>query len=226
MGLIYRYSHPFNCHGYVGKTERTIEARDKERFAPSADDDSKSLKDAMAKYGKENFRVEILQDGIMHPEILKLRERYWIRYFDDYYNGYNRTQGGDGVDSETARDEAKKRVADGTHPFSGDSNPTYKRIRNRTHNFQDSEFQRRIQYRRMANGTNPILDPQVRRKSHYAYKLNYKNQRREFYRWVSVILTAKSVCEERIYCKRTREGFFDKEIPDTSKSKQLDLFNH
>ena len=203
----------------------SLEERDKARFYPSAINDSKSLKDAMAKYGKEHFTVEILQDGIMHPEIVKLRERYWIRHFDDYHNGYNCTQGGDGVDSETAsevqgkrveagthhftsefaRENARKQVANGTHPLLGENNPVYKRIADGTHNFQDKSF-----YSRRS----------------YFHRIRYKNQRREFYRYVSVILTAKSVCNERIYRKRIREGFFDKEIPDTSKSKQLDLFNH
>ena len=99
MGLIYRYSHPFNDKGYVGKTELTLKERDRDRFKPSAMNDSKTLKDAIAKYGKKHFRVDIIQDGIMHPEILNLRERYWIRYFDDYRNGYNLTEGGEGFGS-------------------------------------------------------------------------------------------------------------------------------
>ena len=123
MSIIYRYSHPFNDHGYVGYTIMSLEERDKARFYPSAINDSKSLKDAMAKYGKEHFTVEILQDGIMHPEIVKLRERYWIRHFDDYHNGYNRTQGGDGVNSETASEVQGKRVEAGTHNFTSEFAP-------------------------------------------------------------------------------------------------------
>ena len=97
MGTIYRYSHPFNDHGYVGKTERTLEERDKKRFAPSAVKDSVSLKRAMVKYGKENFIREIVEDNVP-PELLKEREKYWIAHFDDFHNGYNKTKGGDGVD--------------------------------------------------------------------------------------------------------------------------------
>ena len=97
MGIIYRYSNPFNSHGYTGKTERSLEKRDRERFWKSASHDSKALKNAIAKYGKEYFTLEVIQDGIMHPEVLNIRERYWIRYFDDFHNGYNRTEGGDGV---------------------------------------------------------------------------------------------------------------------------------
>ena len=120
MGLIYRYSHPFNDKGYVGKTELTLEERDRDRFKPSAMNDSKTLKDAIAKYGKKHFRVDIIQDGIMHPEILNLRERYWIRYFDDYRNGYNQTLGGEGFGSG----EQNPMFGNG-HKVSGENNYWY-----------------------------------------------------------------------------------------------------
>ena len=276
MAIIYRYSHPFNNHGYVGKTEQALEERDKQRFRPSATKDSKSLKRAMAKYGKENFTVTILQDGIMHPEILNIRERYWIRHFDDYHNGYNETEGGDGFTSETSQAIQLKRVEEGTHPFQdsdfrkyqkeiaqatqrkrveegthhfvGDSNPSRrrvaegthhfqgsefqrasqekqrKRVAEGTHNFQDSEFQRATAQKRVTEGTHNFLEKSFYSRRSYNQRINRKAKRREFYRIYAALLTAKSVHDERIYHKRTREGYFDVSIPDTSKSEQLDLF--
>lgn len=41
---------------------------------------------------------------------------------------------------------------------------------------------------------------------------------------LSVLLTSKSVLESYIYRKRVREGFFDKDLPDTSKAEQGGLF--
>ena len=51
----------------------------------------------MVIYGKENFTLDIIEEGITDPEYLKEREIYWIAYFDDFHNGYNRTIGGDGT---------------------------------------------------------------------------------------------------------------------------------
>ena len=96
MGIIYRYSHPFNDHGYVGQTERTVEERDQQRFAPSHKEDCKSLKAAMVIYGKENFTLETIEEGIP-SELLNEREKYWVAYFDDFHNGYNQTIGGGGT---------------------------------------------------------------------------------------------------------------------------------
>ena len=47
----------------------------------------------MRKYGEENFYSELLEQ--VEVEDLNDRERYWIKYYDSYYNGYNSTLGGD-----------------------------------------------------------------------------------------------------------------------------------
>jgi hypothetical protein len=46
----------------------------------------------MRKYGLENFSFEIIEE--CSKEDLDSRERYWIKKFDSYYNGYNQTSGG------------------------------------------------------------------------------------------------------------------------------------
>jgi hypothetical protein len=47
----------------------------------------------MRKYGINNFSFEILE---LCPRIkLNERERYWVKFYDSYYNGYNQTEGGD-----------------------------------------------------------------------------------------------------------------------------------
>ena len=155
-------------------------------------------------------------------------------------------------DSELARKNNQKRVEAGTHNLQGDSNPSHrrvaegthhlqggeiqrasnqKRVAEGTHNFQDSEFKERqkginreAQRKRLAEGTHPFLEKSFYSRRSYFQRIKRKAQRREFYRWASVILTTKAVCEERIYRKRTREGYFDVSIPDTSKPEQLDLF--
>ena len=115
MGCIYRWRNKINGKGYTGKTEQGITTRDKQRFQPSRKNENKPLKDAMKKYGKENFTREIIEDGITDPEYLKEREMYWIAHFGDFHNGYNQTEGGDGWTSETVSGEK--------HPMYGKNRP-------------------------------------------------------------------------------------------------------
>lgn len=47
---------------------------------------------AINKYGIENFTFEIIESQV---ENYNDRERYWIKYYDSYENGYNETEGGE-----------------------------------------------------------------------------------------------------------------------------------
>ena len=49
----------------------------------------------MRKYGIENFEISEIEK-VDNPNILSDREKYWVGYYDTYYNGYNNTLGGDG----------------------------------------------------------------------------------------------------------------------------------
>lgn len=50
----------------------------------------------MRKYGIEHFNISIVEDDIPN-EILNEREKYWIKEFNSYSNGYNATAGGEGT---------------------------------------------------------------------------------------------------------------------------------
>lgn len=50
-----------------------------------------SIHKAFRKYGLNNFKFEILEKTNNCFE----REKYWIQYYNTYYNGYNETLGGD-----------------------------------------------------------------------------------------------------------------------------------
>lgn len=49
---------------------------------------------AISKYGKEHFWVEELEE--CSSQLANDREKYWIKQYNSYYNGYNATLGGDG----------------------------------------------------------------------------------------------------------------------------------
>ena len=61
------------------------------------------LKNAIIKYGKDNFNKEILEDNIADKQHLSQREIYWIEYYksNDREIGYNLTKGGEGGDTTT-----------------------------------------------------------------------------------------------------------------------------
>lgn len=55
---------------------------------------------AMREFGRENFYLEILEE--CEKELLNEREKYWIQYFNSYKDGYNGTEGGDFLNSDTS----------------------------------------------------------------------------------------------------------------------------
>ena len=43
----------------------------------------------MFKDGLENFTFEIIEECKKDSQILNEREKYWIKYYDSFNNGYN-----------------------------------------------------------------------------------------------------------------------------------------
>jgi hypothetical protein len=48
----------------------------------------------MRKYGIENFHIEQIEE--VANDQLNEREKYWISYYNTYFDGYNSTLGGEG----------------------------------------------------------------------------------------------------------------------------------
>jgi group I intron endonuclease len=92
-GSIYIIRNTINDKVYVGQTTQTINIRfTNHKMASRTGEDTKFYR-AMRKHGEENFYPELLER--VEVEDLNDRERYWIKYYDSYYNGYNSTLGGD-----------------------------------------------------------------------------------------------------------------------------------
>ena len=76
---------------------------------------------AIKKYGLENFKAEVIEECKTTDELLE-REKYWIAKLNSKYpNGYNLTDGGDGIfnlivtkNNETLSEVAKRREASKT----------------------------------------------------------------------------------------------------------------
>ena len=98
MGFIYKITNNINNKIYIGKTNRDINVRFQEHIDSSNSINSPSynyyLHRAFRKYGIENFSIDKIEE--VSEELINERERYWIKYYDSYNNGYNLTLGGEG----------------------------------------------------------------------------------------------------------------------------------
>ena len=149
----------------------------------------RAIHNAIQKYGRDAFSVEIIRYPGISEKALNAVERWWIRRLKTLDpGGYNLTEGGDGaIPSEETRQKmressykqikkgthpflsenhpSRKHVANGTHHFLGDNNPSHKRIEDGTHHFLNNDFQRQVQKKRIAEGTHNFLSNDFQRRS-------------------------------------------------------------
>lgn len=95
---------------YVGQTVRTMEQRaGKDGTGYHWDDPNCDYKFARAikKWGWDAFEGRVLEE--VYEEDLDELEKFYIKYFDSYENGYNTTLGGEGTRGYNYNEEAKKR---------------------------------------------------------------------------------------------------------------------
>jgi hypothetical protein len=57
---------------------------------------NRHLLGAIKQYGFENFKVDKVWDTAKNKNELNKKEKYWIKFYDSYNNGYNKTLGGEG----------------------------------------------------------------------------------------------------------------------------------
>lgn len=62
------------------------------------------------KYGKDNFEFKILEECETSDKAYE-REKYWIKYFDSFNNGYNQNEGGTGGFGFRHSEETKNRMS-------------------------------------------------------------------------------------------------------------------
>lgn len=126
-GYIYMYVNKINGHKYIGKHRFS-----KPYIDPNYHGSGKHWKNALKKYGKNNFEQEILfwleynsdLTEKEHNDILNQQEIFFISLlgtFEDS-NHYNETPGGDGMASELISGELNPMY--GTHRY-GELNPMY-----------------------------------------------------------------------------------------------------
>lgn len=96
---IYKITNTINNKCYIGQSIN-IEIRWKQHIYESKILQHKyKIYLAMNQYGIDNFIFEILEECPLDKNILNEREKYWIKYYNSFEDGYNMTLGGQGEDS-------------------------------------------------------------------------------------------------------------------------------
>ena len=97
-GFIYKITNRVNGKSYIGQTIQNVKERFYQHCAIKCSQAvlNMAIHRAINKYGKSNFTIEVIEE--VESTNLNDREKYWIRYYDSYNNGYNSTEGGqDGI---------------------------------------------------------------------------------------------------------------------------------
>jgi len=122
--VIYKTTNLVNGRQYIGKDKKNC---------PSYLGSGTFLKKAIQKYGKENFKKEILEVCSTHEELIE-REEYWLNYYDAgnnpmFYNMHNHSSGGLSIRGEknhrfgTHHTEERKQMM--RERMTGEKNPIY-----------------------------------------------------------------------------------------------------
>jgi len=113
--VIYKTTNLINGKIYIGKDEKNN---------PKYLGSGKILKLAIKKYGKENFKKEILE-YCNNREHLCVIEKYWIEKLQSKKNGYNIKDGGNGGHTYIDNEEIKCKISKNHADINGEKNPMF-----------------------------------------------------------------------------------------------------
>lgn len=106
--IIYKITNKLNGKSYIGQTSKTLRTRWNQHCQSNRKRASPLIRDAIAKYGADNFEAVVLEICKTKDE-LNEREKYWIFAHGTFVpNGYNLTTGGDRVE---LAEESKRKIA-------------------------------------------------------------------------------------------------------------------
>ncbi len=129
--VVYKITNTITKKIYVGQTTKTIEERWKKHLKSIFYDNLQTnLAKAVRHYGKNNFKIEILEKCKTKKELLE-KEQFWIKKLNAIDKGYNMTPGGEGNNTYIAKTEKdmKKIKSKLSNSKLGDLNPMAKEIK-------------------------------------------------------------------------------------------------
>jgi len=93
-GIIYCITNLSNNKKYIGQTRTSLNVRYSHHLTASRDSKPQGIAAAIKKYGENNFTIEKIDECPISK--LDMLEMYYIKKYNTYENGYNRTLGGSG----------------------------------------------------------------------------------------------------------------------------------
>lgn len=108
---VYKITNKITNKIYIGITNQGSGARYRHHWYESRIGEPSPIHRSMAKYGEDNFTLEIIDFADTYDE-LKEKEKYWIKQYNstDRNIGYNLTEGGDGTFGRTHSKETKEKI--------------------------------------------------------------------------------------------------------------------
>ena len=108
---VYKITNKITGKVYIGITNQGAGARYRHHWYEARIGEPAPIHRSMAKYGEENFTLEIIDFADTYKE-LKEKEKYWIKQYDSMNRekGYNLTEGGDGTFGRLHSEETKEKM--------------------------------------------------------------------------------------------------------------------
>lgn len=97
--IIYIATNILNGKSYVGKTIHSLAYRKSCHIRNINKNTTIHFQRAILKYGQSMFKWKVLWKGVCDKVWLNELEKYYIYFYDTFFNGYNMTFGGDGAES-------------------------------------------------------------------------------------------------------------------------------
>lgn len=129
-GIIYCYTNKTNGKKYIGQTIKNNYVKRHYRHKYQDVKNETAFSRAIAKYGYDNFTLEILEENIPTNELLSEREIFYIKELNAKVpNGYNLTDGGEGHRGyKRTPEDIAKTSGPNNHNYGKPMNPTLKEI--------------------------------------------------------------------------------------------------
>lgn len=94
-GIIYKATNKISNKIYIGQTIQTLSERINQHYQTAKSDKNYHFIRALRFYEKDDWVWEIIEENIKKDK-LNEREKYWVKYYDSFENGYNGNWGGQG----------------------------------------------------------------------------------------------------------------------------------
>tara|TARA_R110000822_G_scaffold25364_4_gene76833 strand:- start:4047 stop:4751 length:705 start_codon:yes stop_codon:yes gene_type:complete len=126
--IIYKVTNKINDKSYIGQTIRNLDKRKQSHLNVVYNNPQFAFHYAIRKYGKENFKWEVLCECDNIDE-LNEKEKYYIKEYKTFgETGYNMTTGGEGFIMSTKAIEKKSGKNHHFYGVTGKNNPNYGKL--------------------------------------------------------------------------------------------------